>query len=177
MERLHRTIQTLLRRTLVSLPPTTWHHLVPDLQLIVNTTYARSVGCAPYLIMFGATPPSPGTVPDPTATTVAQYATAVQRQVRTITRAARAAHAAYSRREHVPLPPDPVTDALQPGKLAILLRPGHNKLLTANSGPYLVLKNAPPHIHLQSLTHGVTLVEHAKNVRPLNLQVPAMDQT
>ena len=148
VERLHRTVQALLRRTLITLPHTAWTRLIPDLQLIINTTYARSIGCSPYLIMFGATPPSPGSIPDPSTTSISSYARAIQRQVRTISRAARAAHSAYSRRTNISLPPDPITTSLTPGRLAIIIRPRHNKLLTTNSGPYLVIKNEPPHIHL-----------------------------
>ena len=84
MERLHRTVETLLRRCLVTLPPTSWRHLIPDIQYAINTTYARSTGCPPYLIMFGTTPPHPDAIPDPTTTTVATYTKALQRQLSTI---------------------------------------------------------------------------------------------
>ena len=71
VERLHRTIEDLLRRCLVTLPHAAWPTLIPELQLTINTTYARSVGCAPYLIMFSATPPTHiHHLPDPTTTTV-----------------------------------------------------------------------------------------------------------
>ena len=99
VERLHRTVETLLRRCLVTLPPSTWRHLIPDIQYAINTTYARSTGCPPYLIMFGTTPPHPGQIPDPTTTTVATYAKALQRQLTTISKATTAAHDAYRRRE------------------------------------------------------------------------------
>lgn len=53
---------------MVTLPPDTWHHLLPDVQLAINTTYAKSIGCQPYLVMFGSTPPRPAfdNLPDPT---------------------------------------------------------------------------------------------------------------
>ena len=79
VERLHRTVETLLKRCLVTLPHQYWQRLLPDIQLAINTTYARSVGCPPYLIMFGTTPPHPSHIPDPTTTTVQTYARAVQR--------------------------------------------------------------------------------------------------
>ena len=77
VERLHRTVESLLRRCLVSAPHTTWEQLVPDVQLAINTTYARSIGCPPYLVMFGTTPPNQNALPDPSTTTVATYARAI----------------------------------------------------------------------------------------------------
>ena len=84
MERLHRTVESLLRRCLVSTPHAAWEALVPDAQLAINTTSARSIGCPPYLIMFGTTPPTSTSIPDPTTTTIATYARAIQRQITTI---------------------------------------------------------------------------------------------
>ena len=123
--------------------------------------------------MFGATPPTPDTIPDPTTTSITAYTKAVQRQVRSIQRATTLAHTAYRDRAHTTIPQDMVTAQLQPGKLAMLLRPAHNKLLTANSGPYLVTKLTPPHVHLQSLVTGHTLLENTKNVRPIHLHFQA----
>lgn len=77
VERLHRTVETLLRRALVTLPHEHWPDLVPDIQLAVNTTYARSIGCPPYLIMFGTTPPDLSMIPDPTSTPLETYARAI----------------------------------------------------------------------------------------------------
>ncbi len=57
VERLHRTVEDLLRRCLVTLPLEHWETLIPELQLTINTTYARSIGCPPYLVMFGADSP------------------------------------------------------------------------------------------------------------------------
>ena len=84
VERLHRTVETLLRRCLVTAPHSTWDQLVPDVQLAINTTYARSIGCPPYLVMFGTTPPAATAIPDPTTTSVSTYAHAIQRQIATI---------------------------------------------------------------------------------------------
>ncbi len=71
VERLHRTIQDLTKRCLVTLPSSAYRTVLQEVQLAVNTTYARSIGCAPYLLMFGTSPPSDMTsaVPDPTIST------------------------------------------------------------------------------------------------------------
>ena len=169
VERLHQTVEDLLRRCLVTLPAEAWTILVPDVQLAVNTTYARSIGCPPYLVMFGTTPPHAAfsAPPDPTTTSLATYASALRRQLDTIQRATQAAHDAYRTRERRTIPEDPVTTALVPGRLAMVIRPAHNKLLTSNAGPFLFTRVEPPHVWLQSLTHGVTLKENVKNVRPL----------
>ena len=142
MEHLHRTIEDLLRRCLVTLPPEHWETLIPELQLTVNTTYARSIGCAPYLVMFGADSPSTfaNSMPDPTRVPVTTYATAVRHQLQTISRATAAAHQAYRKREAKVLPPDPVTEAIKPGKLAMVTRPRTNKINTSNAGPFLVTR-------------------------------------
>lgn len=57
VERLHRTIEDLLRRCLITLDARHLPRLVLDVQLAINTTYARSIGCPPYLVMFGAPAP------------------------------------------------------------------------------------------------------------------------
>ena len=67
------------------------------------------------------------------------------------------------------LPRDPVTEALVPGSLAMLLRVSTSKLLTRNAGPFLVVCVALPHRWLRSLTHALQLKENVKNVRPLRL--------
>ena len=69
----------------------------------------------------------------------------------------------------VELPRDPVTEALVPGSLAMLLRPSTSKLLTRNAGPFLVVCVALPHVWLRSLTHALELKENVKNNRPLRL--------
>ena len=174
VERLHRTVEDLLRRCLITLDAAHWPTLLPDLQLTINTTYQRSIGCPPYLLMFGAPPPSAAhaQLPDPTTTTTQLYAAAVRRHVATLAAAATAANTTYRRRSAVLLPPDPMHQRLAPGKLAMVVRPRHNKILTANAGPFLVLRCEPPHVHLQSLTHAVTLKENVKNVVPFNLDLP-----
>ena len=61
--------------------------LTADIQLAINVTYARSIGCPPYLVMFGTpapTAPVLAALPDPTTVTVAKYTTAVQHQLRTV---------------------------------------------------------------------------------------------
>ena len=101
VERLHRTVEDLLQRCLVTLDAKHWPTLIPDLQLTINTAYARSIGCPPYLIMYGTSPPSlyHAHLPDPTIASSTAYASAVRDQMRTIQRASTAAHAAYRHRE------------------------------------------------------------------------------
>ena len=93
----------------------------------------------------------------------------------TVQSAAQAAHTRYAARAAVELPPDSVTDQLQPGSLAMVLRPRTSKLLTRNAGPFLVTRLEPPHVRLRSLTHAVELKENVKNVRPLHLMLSAAD--
>ena len=95
--------------------------------------------------------------------------------MRTVQSAAQAAHTRYASRAAVELPPDSVTDQLQPGSLAMVLRPCTSKLLTRNAGPFLVTCLEPPHVWLRSLTHAVELKENVKNVRPLHLMLSAAD--
>ncbi len=97
VEWLHYEGQQLLRRCLVTLPPAAWPDLLPDIQLAINTTHSKSIGCPPYLVMFGTIPPSTqlGSLPDPNTTALGQYTGALRRQLRTIQAAAQAAHAAY----------------------------------------------------------------------------------
>ena len=61
-ERYHAVIATLICRTLHGLPHTLWATLLPRLQLALNSTYHKALGCAPHLVMYGA-PPTP-LVPD-----------------------------------------------------------------------------------------------------------------
>ncbi len=171
VERMHHVVQQLLRRCLVTLPPATWIDLLPDVQLAINTTHSKSIGCPPYLVMFGTTPPTPayGSLPDPTTTSVAAYTAALKRQLQVIRSAATAAHTSYAKRAERPttLPTD--TLRLQPGQLALITRPRTHKLFTRNAGPYLVQAVNEPHVTLRSLTQDVTLKEHMKNVRPFRL--------
>ena len=60
--------------------------------------------------------------------------------MRTVQSAAQAAHTRYTARTAVELPPDSITDQLQPGALAMVLRPRTSKLLTYNAGPFLVTR-------------------------------------
>jgi hypothetical protein len=82
------------------MPPATWPDLLQDIQLAINTTHSKSIGCPPYLVMFGTTPPTPhlGSLPDPSTSTLAHYTSALKRQLSTIQAAARAAHSAYQHR-------------------------------------------------------------------------------
>ncbi len=144
------------------MPAEHWDTLIPELQLTINTTYARSIGCAPYLLMFGTDSPATfaAAMPDPTRVPVATYAAAVRKQLTTISKAATAAHSAYRKREAKDIPPDALTAQLKPGKLAMVTRPRSNKIITSNAGPFLVTRTEVPHVWLQSLTHGVEIKEH-----------------
>ena len=87
VERLHCTVESMLRQCLVTGDISTLPRLTADIQLAINVTYARSIGCPPYLVMFGMpapTTPVLAALPDPTTVTVAKYATAVQHQLRTV---------------------------------------------------------------------------------------------
>lgn len=72
IERLHHTMEEMLRRTLITLQPSAWPTLIPEIQLAINCTYSRSIGCPPYLVMFGSMPPEQAFshMPDPTTTSV-----------------------------------------------------------------------------------------------------------
>ena len=74
-------VESLLSRCLVTLPPASWPALLPDVQYAINTTYARSIGCPPYLVMFGTTPPRDhaAALPDPSTATLANYTQALKR--------------------------------------------------------------------------------------------------
>lgn len=171
VERLHRTLEQLLSRTMTTLPPAHWPILIPELQYTINTTYQRSIGCAPYLIMFGNLPPSqaPFLPPTPTPAQVRTYASAIAHRTTTLASAAAAHHSSYASRESTPLSPDAITTALTPGRFAMVCRPRTNKIFTTNAGPFLVLQVQPPWVRLQSITNGVTIKENVKNVRPLHL--------
>ena len=51
-------MESLLRRALIGTPETGWATLLPELQLALNSTFAKATGCPPHLLMFGA-PPTP----------------------------------------------------------------------------------------------------------------------
>lgn len=122
--------------------------------------------------MFGTIPPQAcnHAIPDPSTTPTARYTAAVRRQVSIAHQAAVAAHAKYRKRSAMEIPADKVTQQLEVGKLAMIIRPKGNKLLTTNAGPFFIVQISLPHVHLQSLTHSnVTLKENVKNVRPLHV--------
>ena len=48
VERYHRTLATLLRRTLHGMDLRAWPHFLPQLQLTINSTYHRAIGCTPF---------------------------------------------------------------------------------------------------------------------------------
>jgi hypothetical protein len=98
VERLHRTLETLLARTMTTLPSQHWPTLIPELQYTINTTYQRSIGCAPYLLMFGNTPPAhaPFLPSQPSSAQLAHYARIVAQRTTTLAAAATAHHARYA---------------------------------------------------------------------------------
>ena len=56
VERQNRTVQSLLRRMLFGCPPALrarLPQLLPSVQLALNTTTSRALGCPSYLLMFG----------------------------------------------------------------------------------------------------------------------------
>ena len=61
--------------------------------------------------MFGADSPATfaAPMPDPLRVSTATYAAAVQKQLKTISKAASAAHAAYRKREAKDIPTDAIT--------------------------------------------------------------------
>jgi hypothetical protein len=97
VERLHRVVEELASRCLVTLPASSFDTVLRELQLTINTTYARSIGCAPYVLMFGTLPPSAcnQAIPDPSIAPTARYTAAVRRQVNLAHKAAIAAHGKY----------------------------------------------------------------------------------
>ena len=83
VERFNRTIQSLIRRTLFSIPRPTAarvRELLMGIQLALNVTTHRAIGCPPYLLMFGTMPASMAGAPappplsaDPTTAKIATY--------------------------------------------------------------------------------------------------------
>ena len=59
MERVNRTVQSLLRRVLLGAPADTWWHYLPAIQLALNSTVSRSTGLPTYLLMYGSMPYTP----------------------------------------------------------------------------------------------------------------------
>lgn len=132
---------------MVTMPPNIWHLLLPDVQLAINTTYAKSIGCPPYMVMFGSTPPTAALDYVPSLSP-SQYTAALQRQLTNIQAAATATHAKYRASAEKPSTYPPDTLALTPGRLAMVTRPRTHKLFTRNAGPFLVTKVEAPHVHL-----------------------------
>ena len=88
VERFNCTIQSLIRRTLFSIPRPTVvrvHELLMGIQLALNITIHRAIGCPPYLLMFGTMPASmagatapPPLSADPTTAEIATYSSHLQ---------------------------------------------------------------------------------------------------
>ena len=91
VERFNRTIQSLLRRRLFSIPcPTVARvrEVLPGIQLALNVTTHHAIGCLPYLLMFGTMPASVAGAPappplsaDPTTAELATYSRHLQQWV------------------------------------------------------------------------------------------------
>ena len=91
VERFNRTIQSLIRRTLFSIPcPTVVRvrELLMGIQLALNVTTHRAIGCPPYLLMFGTMPAAmagdtapPPLSADPTTAKIATYSSHLQQRV------------------------------------------------------------------------------------------------
>ena len=88
VERFNRTIQLLIRRTLFSIPRPTAarvRELLTGIQLALNVTTHRAIGCPPYLLMFGTMPASMAGAPappplsaEPTTAEIATYSSHLQ---------------------------------------------------------------------------------------------------
>ena len=88
VERFNCTIQSLIRRTLFSISRPTAarvRELLTGIQLALNVTTYRAIGCPPYLLMFGTMPASmagttapPPLSVDPTTDEIATYSSHLQ---------------------------------------------------------------------------------------------------
>ena len=88
VERFNRTIQSLIRRTLFSISRPTAarvREMLTGIQLALNVTTHRAIGCPPYLLMFGTMPASmagaaapPPLSADPTTAEIATYSSHLQ---------------------------------------------------------------------------------------------------
>ena len=88
VERFNRTIQSLICRTLFSISRPTAarvHEMLTGIQLALNVTTHRAIGCPPYLLMFGTMPASmagatapPPLSADPTTAEIATYSSHLQ---------------------------------------------------------------------------------------------------
>ena len=148
VERVNRSIQSLLRRLLLGNRALATEHvprILPSVELALNTTTHRSHGCPPYLIMFGTmpcsvapsgSPPPPVLAADSSPDAVKAFSRHLEGRLRLLKEAARKTHEKY--RASLPQTgSQPSTLAL--GGLAVLFRPRGNKLLVASTGPYLVI--------------------------------------
>ena len=91
VERFNRTIQSLIRHTLFSIPRPTAarvREMLTGIQLALNVTTHRAIGCPPYLLMFGTMPASmagatapPPLSADPTTAEIATYSHHLQQWV------------------------------------------------------------------------------------------------
>ena len=91
VERFNRTIQSLIRRTLFSISRPTAarvREMLTSIQLALNVTTHRAIGCPPYLLMFGTMPASmagdtapPPLSADPTMAEIATYSSHLQQRV------------------------------------------------------------------------------------------------
>ena len=91
VERFNRTIQSLIRCTLFSITRPTVarvRELLTGIQLALNVTTHRAIGCPPYLLMFGTMPASMAGAPappplsaDPTTVEIATYLRHLQQWV------------------------------------------------------------------------------------------------
>lgn len=91
----------------------------------------------------------------------------------TLHQAARQHHASYAK--HAPKPPTPAhvpPRPLVPGDLVLVLRPRRSKLLTPNSGPYIVISVQKHTATIRNLATAVQFNEHLSNVRMLNTTIP-----
>ena len=147
VERQNRTVQSLLRRMLFGCPPALrarLPQLLPSVQLALNTTTSRALGCPPYLLMFGCLPPSqagspptPALAPESSASELASFTKNLEERVKLLQRVARKMHEDYRAKllQSGVSPP-----ALALGGLAVLYRPRASKLVVASSGPYLIIE-------------------------------------
>ena len=88
VERFNRTIQSLIRRTLFSISRPTAarvREMLTSIQLALNVTTHRAIGCPPYLLMFGTMPAAmagdiapPPLSANPTAAEIATYSSHLQ---------------------------------------------------------------------------------------------------